>query len=178
MEKDIEPILNYRIGKPEIDIVVSWASQKPENREELFLLAFRDKSRTASNALWCVTHFDTSCSEWLQFKQDFLINELLKESNTSRKRMLLQLLREQEYPAEELRVDFLDYCLSKINAESEAYAIRCFSLYLAYKMCRHFPELMSELKERLALLSRDPLSPGMKCAVRKVSDQIIRVEKI
>ncbi|MDE7097498.1 MAG: hypothetical protein K2O47_08405, partial [Muribaculaceae bacterium] len=123
-------------------------------------------------ALWCITHLKNSDAVWLQSLQDFFIDTLLKENTTARRRMLFQILRDQEYHADCIRVDFLDYCMSNINSECESYAIRCFSLYIAIKICRHYPELLAELKERIGLLSHEPLSPGMRCAVRKVSDEI------
>ncbi len=79
--------------------------------------------------------------------------------------MLLQLLREQAYNSDTLRSDFLDYCLAKINSECEPYAIRAFSIYCAFKMCRYYPELIAELEEYLTLLATQSLSPGMKSAM-------------
>ncbi|MDE6498582.1 MAG: hypothetical protein K2L21_07980, partial [Muribaculaceae bacterium] len=76
------------------------------------------------------------------------------------------LLREQEYDPECLPTELLDYCLSKINAECEPYAVRCFSIYTAFKICRHYPELLAELSSYLDLLSTQALSPGLQCALR------------
>lgn len=162
-------LLQSRINKAEIDRIVNWASERESNRATLLELAFGEDERTSSNALWCLTHLKKSDAVWLQSLQDFFIDALLSEKNTSRKRMILQILREQEYRKEDIRVDFLDLCLANINSESEPYAVRCFSLYISAKMCRYYPELISELKERLTLLSREPLSPGLRCAFRKVS---------
>lgn len=86
--------------------------------------------------------------------------------------MFLQLLRDQEFEPESIRTDFLDYCLARINAECEPYAVRCFCLYTAYNMCRHYPELIAELQSRLDMLSMQSLSAGLKCACRKISCKI------
>lgn len=169
---NIESMLSNRLGKRELEIITQWASDNILNRERIFLLASTDEHKIGSNALWSLTHLRKNCNDWLQSKQNSLIDLLLNEEKTARKRMILQMLREQEYNTEDIRVDFLDFCLSNINAESEQYAIRCFSLYTAFKMCRHYPELMAELKERIEMLSKEPLSPGMRCAVRKVKAQI------
>lgn len=177
MIQDIESALNGRLGKKDIDKVVEWTSHNPSNREKLLRLAFSDNVNVNSNALWCMTHLKKSNSQWLQSLQDFFIDSLLNEKVTSRKRMLLQLLRTLDYPAEDIRVDFLDFCMSKINSETEPYAIRCFSLYLAIKMCRHYPDLLSEFKERISLLNREPLSPGLRCAMRKVQKEIQLLSK-
>lgn len=102
---------------------------------------------------------------------------LLVETDTGKKRMLLQLLRNQEYEADDIRTDFLDYCMSKINSECEPFAIRCFSIYTAYKMCRYFPELLAELEEHLDMMQYQPLSPGLKSALRQTKSKIERLKK-
>ncbi len=176
MNDDIEALLSVKIGKKEVEAVALWASANIDNREKLLSIAFGPEEKSSSNALWCMTHLRRNCIAWLISKRDFLIDSLLNEKKTSRKRMILQLLREQDYSIEDIRTDFLDYCLTHINDDTEEYAIRCFSLYIAFKMCLHYTELLSELKERISLLSREPLSPGLRCAVRKITSSIRKIE--
>ncbi len=169
---NLNEILSRRLNIPDIRRVVAWAEESEENRSALIDVALNGSGRVGKNALWCVTHLGASHSAWLQSLQSRLIDCLLSETDTARKRMLLQLLRNQEYDPDSIRTDFLDYCLARINAECEPYAIRCFSLYTAAKMCRHYPELVAELQSRLDMLRLQPLSPGLKCAMRKVSREL------
>ena len=172
MKPDISVILGGRIGKKVLREIAEWASDSMENRNLLLELAFSSQGKCSDNALWCLTHLTKKNADWFQTLQDFFIDSLIKEKKSARRRMLLQILREQEFHADSIRVDFLDHCLSNINSECEAYAVRCYSLYIALSICRHYPELLAELKERIALLSREPLSPGMRCAVRKATEEI------
>lgn len=87
-----------------------------------------------------------------------------------------ELLREQEYEAEDVRADLLDYCLSKINSECEPYAVRCFCIYTAFKLCRHFPELITELEQHLELMEFQTLSPGLKCALNHTKSKILKLK--
>lgn len=128
------------------------------------------------NALWAMTHLPETDAEWLLYLRDEMIDTLLAETDTGKKRMLLQLLREQEYAADDIRTDFLDYCMSKINSECEPYAVRCFSIYAAYKMCRHFPELIAELEEHLDMMQYQTLSPGLKSALRQTKSKITKLK--
>lgn len=162
---DIISILARKINKPEISEVVRWAST-PDRKQYLYNLVKTTKDRIGTNALWCITHMMESESDWLQSLQDELVEMLLVEKHTGRKRMLLQLLKQQIYTPDTIRTDFLDYCLSKINSECESYAIRCFSMYCAYEMCRFFPELTDELSRHLDLLETQSLSPGLTCALQ------------
>lgn len=157
---------------PDIHDVVEWASTDAGNRDTLLSLAMSGTRRPNNNALWCITHLPDSDASWLREKQDIFIDRLLTENDTARKRMFLQLLRDQEFEPESIRTDFLDYCLARINAECEPYAVRCFCLYTAYNMCRHYPELIAELQSRLDMLSMQSLSAGLKCACRKISCKI------
>lgn len=168
---DIETILACRINMPEISEVVRWASTS-EQKQYLYNLVKSSKGRKGINALWCMTHMMDTEMEWLQSIQDELVDMLLKEKHTGRKRMLLQLLKEQDYNPETMRTDFLDYCLSKIISECETYAIRCFSMYCAYEMCKHYPELTEELTRYLDLLETQSLSPGLTCALRNTRKKI------
>lgn len=89
--------------------------------------------------------------------------------------MLLQVLRGQAYDPDTLRTDFLDFCLSKINAECEPYAIRAFSLYCAYNMCKFYPELIAELNEHLHMLDLQAISAGLRSALRTTR---LRISKL
>lgn len=167
-------ILSQRIHVREIKNVASWASGSRENISALWNFARSDDRTTSVNSLWAMTHLPATDAECLLAIRDEMIDMLLVETDTSKKRMLLQLLREQEYNADSIRTEFLDYCMSKINSECEPYAIRCFCIYAAYKMCRHFPELLAELEEYLDMMQNQPLSPGLKSALRHTKAKIAK----
>lgn len=174
---NIGELLSQKINLPQIKSVVSWASGSRENLAMLWCFAWSDDRRTSVNALWTMTHLPETDIEWLVSLRNEMIDMLLAETDTGKKRMLLQLLREQEYAADDIRTDFLDYCMSKINSECEPYAIRCFSIYAAYKMCRHFPELLSELEGHLDMMQYQPLSPGLKSALHQTKTKIAKQKK-
>lgn len=92
--------------------------------------------------------------------------------------MLLQILRSVNYGPEDIRPDLLDYCLSKINTQCEPYAVRAFCIYVAFKMCRHYPELVAELSEHLSMMSQQTLPPGLACARRKTLAEIEKLNPI
>lgn len=176
---NIEDLLSHNVNLPEIKSAVSWASGIEENMWRLWSLAQSDDKRTSSNALWTMTHLPVSDSEWLSSLRDQITSMLLKESDTGKKRMLLQILRRQDFNKDDLRTDLLDFCMSKINSECEPYAIRCFSLYVAFNMCRHYPELVDELDEHLDMLEENimTLSPGVRSALRQTKTNISKLRK-
>lgn len=173
----IEELLSQKTNLQQIKSVVSWASGSRDNFKMLWGFARSDDRRTSVNALWTMTHLPKTDVKCIVSLRDEMIDMLLAETDTGKKRMLLQLLREQEYAADDIRTDFLDYCLSKINSECEPYAVRGYCIYAAYKMCRHFPELLSELEEHLDMMQYQPLSPGLKSALRQTKSNITKLRK-
>lgn len=173
---ELESLFSRKIGMGDIKCVVEWSRTDPDSREMLWSLARRKDRRVSANALWVMTHLPYSDKEWLISLQDEMINMLLAEKDTSKKRMLLQLLREQDFNPDEIRTDLLDFCFSKINSECEPYAVRAFSIYVAFGMCRHYAELISELELHLDIMSKQPLSPGLRCALRQTRTKISKLK--
>lgn len=168
----VESMLSGRIHKSDIKSVVSWAMESQDNKEYLLRLALSDIDRVSVNALWSISNLPKSEKTWLQSMQNDLINRLLIEKHPSKKRILFQMLRQQTYKKNSIRTDFLDYCLTKINSECEPYAVRSFSIYCAFNMCRFYPELIAELEEHLRLLAVQQLSLGLRCALRTTMKNI------
>lgn len=97
MAEDMKSLLSGKINIPEIRMAASWVAATPENRASLWSLAHNCDRRTSANALWVMTHLPASEAEWLHSLQDELIDMLLAETDTGKKRMLLQLLKVQDY---------------------------------------------------------------------------------
>lgn len=173
---DVKQRLNRRINIGEVCDIVARTSDSVRDLELLFDLAKSGNDIIGRNALWCLTHCIKAHGAWLQSKQDELIDMLLSEEQLGRRRMLLGILRYQSYDKDCMRTDFLDYCLSRINAECEPYAIRCYSIYCAFKMCRLYPELIAELEEHLAMLDYQPLGAGLRSAAATTRRMIGRLK--
>ena len=119
-----------------------------------------------------MTYLTETDAEWIYSLRDIMIDNLLAETDAGKKRLLLQILRGQESKAGDIRTDFLDYCMTKINSECEPYAVRCYCMYSAYNMCCHFPELITELEQHLEMMQYQPLSPGLRSALRQITSKI------
>ncbi len=117
-------------------------------------------------------HLPASESAWISSHRNDIVDMLLDCDDTSKRRMLLQILRSLNYGPEDIRTDLLDYCLSKINSQCEPYAVRAFCIYLAFKLCRNYPELVAELSEHLSMMTQQTLPPGLSCARRKTLAEI------
>ena len=87
---------------------------------------------------------------------------------------MLHLLLRQPFEEESLRTDFIDFCIAKITACSQADAIRCYCMRLAYEQMKYYPELLEELRMALDMLEQEVLSPGLLSAKRQIMKKIKR----
>lgn len=142
-------------------------------KEGLYQLTLDDDRRVAVNALWTVTHFAADDNVWLFAKHDQLIDRCLNEKDATKLRLMLNLLLSQPYTEEDIRTDFIDFCLARITDARAPYAIRAQCIKLAYEQMRHWPELLDELRQTLEMISCEPLSPGLRSAWKQVMKKIL-----
>ena len=141
-------------------------------KEELYQLTLDDDRRVATNALWVFTHFSAVDNEWLYAKHDQLIDRCLNEKDATKLRLMLNLLLRQPYTEEDIRTDFIDFCLMQLADPKSPYAVRAQCIKLAYEQMKSWPELLNELRQTLELISCEPLSPGLRSAWRQVMKKL------
>ena len=166
--------LSHKLALSDI-LHISLLMQGKENdsrKEELYRLTFDKDERVAVNALWVFTHFDSINNEWLYTKHDDLIDRVLIEPTVTKRRLMLTLLLRQPFEENSLRSDFIDFCVSKITACAQPYAIRALCIKLAYGQMKYYPELIAELKMSLDMLEQEALSPGLMSAKRQIMKKI------
>ena len=163
---------NKRMSMDDIYEICILCHGNSRKKAELYQLIFDEDERVATNALWVFTHFDMQNNEWLYAKHDDLIDRVLVEKNETKRRLILQLLLRQPFEKKSLRSDFIDFCIAKITACSQPYAIRCYCMKLAYEQMKYYPELLTELKAAIDMLEQEPLSPGLTSAKKQVMKKI------
>ena len=164
--------LNKKLCMDDIYEICILCHGNSRKKAELYQLIFDEDERVATNALWVFTHFDLQNNEWLYSKHDDLIDRVLVEKNETKRRLMLSLLLRQPFEEKSLRSDFIDFCITKITACSQPYAIRCYCMKLAYEQMKYYPELLTELKAAIDMLEQEPLSPGLISAKKQVMKKI------
>lgn len=170
-------MLDNRMSVTSIRAMATQMSEMPGGLEDLWKLASEGSRRTSVNALWVMCYLTRNAKARLRLLQDELVDMLLRVTDPGQKRLLLHLLNKQDFAKDHMRSDLLDFCLGKINSECEPYAIRAFCIYLAYKLCRHYQELIGELREHIEMMNQQQLSPGLRCAKKKVEEAMQRISK-
>ena len=166
--------LTNRLSQDELHELCALTQGEQNNhlKEELYQLTLDNDRRVAINALWTFTHFALADNEWLYAKHDQLIDRCLKEKDATKLRLMLNLLLRQPYTEEDIRTDFIDYCLMRLTDPKSPCAIRAQCIKLAYEQMKYWPELLKELRQTLEMISREPLSPGLRSAWRQVMKKL------
>ena len=170
----MKTLLTHRLSQSEImQLCASTQGEHNDNlKEELYQLTLDADRRVATNALWVFTHFSAVDNEWLYAKHDQLIDRCLKEKDTTKLRLMLNLLLRQPYTEEAIRTDFIDFCLTRLADTKSPYAVRAQCIKLAYVQMRYWPELLNELCQTLEMISCEHLSLGLRSAWRQVMKRI------
>ena len=138
----------------DVKLLAMNAHGNEEARRELFAAALEGEGRTSANALWALTHLPKEDSVYLDQHRRELTMVALSAADVSRRRLALALLERLEWT--------IDVCLLHLMDPSEAVGVRALCGKLAYMLCRHFPELLSELRQSLLMLEPSLLKPGFR----------------
>ena len=167
-------LLSHRLsmdGINDICLLVQ-GEQNHSLKEQLYQLTLDNDHRVAVNALWVFTHFALAANVWLYAKHDQLTDRCLNEKDATKLRLMLNLLLRQPYTEEDIRTDFIDFCLMRLTDPKSPYAVRAQCIKLAYEQMRYWPELLNELRQTLEMISCEPLSPGLRSAWRQVMKKL------
>lgn len=171
----MKTLLTHRFSQSEIKELCALTHGARNNhlKEKLYQLTLDDDRRVAVNALWTFTHFAAADNEWLYAKHDQLIERAITEQDVTKLRLMLNLLLSQPYTEEDIRTDFIDFCLARLTDARAPYAIRAQCIKLAYEQMKYWPELLDELRQTLEMISCEPLSPGLRSAWKQVMKKIL-----
>lgn len=160
--------LSKRIGEQEIEGLIVHITENKNALSDVYDFMYDSDKRISDNAAWILTHLPKTERHWLDKKQQELIDETLITTSTTKRRLLLTMLEQQTFKAEEIRTDFLNFCLDKILLNSETTGIRSLAVKLAYKQCKHYKELLEELQQILELMESSQMTAGLKHCRMKI----------
>ena len=106
--------------------------------------AFDADYRVARSALWGLTKASDKELSQLQVLLDELIDQAMHTENSSVRRLTLSIIERLDLAEDNLRTDFLDFCMEHMVAGDELPGAQTLCMKLACRMCSFFPELMEE----------------------------------
>jgi hypothetical protein len=131
--------------------------------------AFDDDYRVARSALWGLTKARSEELSELQVILNELIDQAMQTKNSSVRRLTMNIIESLKMDEDDLRIEFLDFCLEHMVSMEEFPGIQTLCMKLAFRMCRFYPELTDELMRTLKEMETSYYSP----AVRNVRNKIL-----
>ena len=158
--------LSGHIHARDVAEIKTYALTDDESMGTLYTLAFDNDARVAGNALWCMTWYNRRQSQWLIPKREELMELAMASPHVTVRRLSLNLLERMPWEEEDIRTEFLDFCLERILSAAEPPGVRSLCIKLAYAQCRHYQELAAELRIILSEISQQPMCPAIS-SIRK-----------
>ena len=190
--------LSERVHIEDIREILHFIQDDEQLREEVYQFIFDEDDIVSYQALWVCTHFSKPEVEWLTLKQDELIDAALTCPHSGKRRMLLNLLCQQqladpprvdlldfcmermvsrnEPAANPPRMDFLDFCLERVISRHEPGGVQSLCIKLAYQLTCSIPELQQELRTMLEIMEPELLNPAIR-AVRRNTLKAMKAKK-
>lgn len=129
-----------------------------------------DDERVARNAFWSLTKATDKELSQLQTILNELIELAMTTPSSSVCRLSLNIIERLKMGEDDLRTDFLDFCLEHMADTDELPGIQSISMKLAFRMCKFYPELLAEFKATLESMEPEFFKP----AVNSVRNKILR----
>ena len=124
--------------------------------------------RVQRSALWGLTKATKDELSQLQVVLDQLIDLAMKTDNSSVRRLTLCVIERLKMDEEDLRTDFLDFCLEHMVSIKELPGIQTICMKLAFRMCKFYPELMDELIRTIETMELGYYKPAVKGLRKKI----------
>lgn len=161
---------NIRAVKGEADAQAVYREVKQTGDFAGFARRFMhsDDGRVARNSFWVLTKASDQELSQLQGMLGELIDLALKTEHSAVCRLSLNIIERLKMEEDDLRTDFLDFCLDRMACVDELPGIQSLSMKLAYRMCRFYPELMAEFKVTLESMETEYYKPAVNCVRNRI----------
>ena len=130
--------------------------------------AHSEDHRVARNALWALTKASDKELAQMQGMLHELIDLALSTESSSVRRLSLNIVERLKLEEDDLRTDFLDFCLAHMVDVQEFPGIQTLCMKLAYRMCGFYPELRGEFMCTLESMQAEYYKTAVKCLRKKI----------
>lgn len=124
--------------------------------------AFDEDYRVTRSALWGLTKASDKELSALQELLNPLIEQAMQTENSSVRRLTLNIIERLKIDEDNMRTDFLDFCLEHMVRFDEFPGVQTICMKLAFRMCQCYPELMDEMKRMLEDMEIEYYKPAVK----------------
>lgn len=129
---------------------------------------YNEDYRIVRNVFWAVTKSTEAEVLELQPIMEQLVELAMGTDNPSVRRLVLHAVERLKMKEEDMRVDFLDFCLDHMADVEEYPGIQTLCMKLAHRMCSFYPELEREFTVTLENMQIEYYKPAVKALRSKL----------
>lgn len=129
---------------------------------------FNSDAHVARNALWALTKATDKELEQFQPMLNEFIELAMQTKESAVRRLSLNIVERLKLTEDDLRTDFLDFCLEHMADIEEFPGIQSLCMKIAYRMCRFYPELMDEFMRTIDSIELSYYKPALRCVVNRI----------
>ena len=163
IKEDIHILLSEPLSGKEVRQLANSLPVKP-----VFEMLYDTDIRVARNAGWVLMHMPIS--QIKRLPQEQLIDFAMSTPDSSLRRFSLRLVDAQGMAKDEMRTDFLDFCLQHMVMLEEPPGVQSLCMKLAYRMCLFYPDLLHEFEETLKMMPSEHYKPGVRYLIKKLKE--------
>lgn len=130
--------------------------------------AFDQDFKVARSALWGLTKASDKELSALQVLLNDLIEQAMLTENSSVRRLTLNIIERLKMDEDDMRTDFLDFCIEHAVMGDEFPGVQTLCMKLAFRMCKPYPELMDEFRRTLQAMEIEYYKPAVKGIRNKI----------
>ena len=149
---DNYPINDERIHQHDVRLLALEAEQSEEKRQLIIQSIYNQNPIIARNSAWVMTHFSDKLITTFQPRINEFIDLIMTTDNISLKRLILNIVDRLTLSENNLRTDFIDFCLEHMMSLEEPPGVQTLCMKLAHKQCLFFPELQDEFYNLLNMM--------------------------
>lgn len=161
-------ISDERIHQDGVRFLALEAENSEEKRDFILKTIYDTNHVKARNAAWVMTHFSDKLIATLQPRLNEFIDLIMTTDNISLRRLILNIVDRLILTEEDLRTDFLDFCMEHMMSLEEPPGVQTLCMKLAYKQCSFFPELKEEYFNLLNIMEVENYAICVKCLHKKM----------
>lgn len=133
--------------------------------------------QVARNMFWSLTKATDEELSQLQPMLHELVDLALATDNSSVRRLSLNIIERLKMEEDDLRTDFLDFCIGHMTDVNELPGIQAVCMKLAYYMSGFYPELMEELIRTVEGMEMEYYKPAVRCARDRILKGTLKKRK-
>lgn len=169
--EEFRKALDVPIRNLSVDVLVREICHQPECFEAMYRLMSDEKQSVAWRATWVCEKLSEIHPAWFIPLYDDLVYRLSDCKHQGSKRLLLSILYNLPVTVP-VSVELLNYSLDICYPCRKASVYNPFPYAWLTRLCKHEPELLSELKLILEHANTEFYSTGVKTAIRNILKKI------